>query len=102
MGEDDLQGRPSRQLTGAPAIPAIDEDPETALLMRIVDASGGRLPQQEAHQVAREVGLKRAGVATHHHHHHNNNNNNPPWLVTGLGDRVLTDARRARIAGIRP
>jgi hypothetical protein len=101
MGEDDLQGRPSRQLTGAPAIPAIGEDPEIAFLMRVVDASGGRLPKQEAHQVAREVGLKRAGVATHHHHCHHHNNN-PPWLVTGLGDRVLTDAGRARIAGIPP
>jgi hypothetical protein len=64
--------------------------------MRIVDASGGRLHKLGAHQVAHEVGLERAGVAALY------NNIDPQCLVTKLPARVLTDAGRARIAGIWP
>jgi hypothetical protein len=78
----------------APAVPAINDDPQTAFLKRIVDAPGSRLNKLEAHQVAREVGLPWPAVSTVDH------NIDPPLLATELRDRVISDAGRARIAGI--
>lgn len=81
---------------GAPtdvATPAISDDPEVAFLKRIADAPGGRLHKLEAHQAAREVGLERAAVAKLY-------SIDPPLVATDLQDRVITDAGRARIAGI--
>ena len=80
-------------LAEAPAVPAIGDDPEIAFLKRIADAPGGRLHKLEAHQAAREVGLERAAVARLY-------TIDPPLLTTELQDRVITDAGRARIAGI--
>lgn len=64
-------------------------DPEVEFLRRI-DEAGGRLHKLEAHQVAREVGLERAALASLY-------KAEPSLLATEGHDRVLTDAGRARL-----
>lgn len=76
----------------APGTEAAPGDPQLAFLQRIADA-GGRLHKLEAHQVAREVGLDRAALASLY-------KAKPPLLDTEGEDRVLTDAGRARLSGV--
>ncbi|MCH1866553.1 DUF6158 family protein [Nocardioides sp. CFH 31398] len=74
---------------GADGVPAGD-DPVTLLLRRVAEAPGGRINKLEVHQLAREVGLERAALARLY-------TGDEPALATDKGDRVLTDAGRARL-----
>lgn len=65
-------------------------DPSGELLRRIAAADGGRMNKLEVHQLAREVGLDRTGLARMY-------NADPPLLTTDKQDRVVTDAGRAAI-----
>jgi hypothetical protein len=63
---------------------------ETRLLARFAEAPGGRLHKLEAHQAARELGLRPADVARLY-------TRDPALLTTSGADRILTDAGRARL-----
>jgi len=65
-------------------------DPVVALLTRVANAPDGRMHKLEVHQVAREVGLERAALATLY-------TAAPPLLVTELEDRVITEAGLDRL-----
>jgi len=65
-------------------------DPALALLRHIADSPAGRMNKLEVHQLAREVGLDRATLASLY-------NSDPPMLTTDREDRVITDAGRARL-----
>jgi len=67
-------------------------EPALEVLKRIAEAPGGRMNKLEVHQLAREVGIDRATLARLY-------NEDPPLLTTDKGDRVITDAGRARLAG---
>jgi hypothetical protein len=64
---------------------------EVRLLARFADAPDGRLHKLEAHQAARELGLRPADVARLY-------TQDPSLLATSGADRLLTDAGRARLA----
>ncbi|MEO9152652.1 MAG: hypothetical protein ABI243_09655, partial [Lapillicoccus sp.] len=64
-------------------------DPEADFL-RALEAAGGRLHKLEAHQVAREAGLDRTGLARLY-------KSDPPLLVTDGDQRVMTGAGRDRL-----
>lgn len=70
--------------------PPAADDPVTALLRSIAAQPGGRMNKLEMHQLAREVGLERSALARLY-------NDDPPLLATDKGDRVITDAGRARL-----
>lgn len=65
-------------------------DPVRALLREVAATEGGRMNKLELHQLAREVGLERKGLARLY-------NADPPLLATEKQDRVITDAGRAQI-----
>ena len=82
----------------AAAIAAADPDGAGAapggaalrLLERFAAAPGGRLHKLEAHQAARELGLRPVDLAKLY-------KQEPPLLVTDLSDRVLTEEGRRRL-----
>ena len=74
--------------------PEKPEDPVRALLQQVADAPGGRLHKLEVHQVARLVGLERAELAELY-------KADPQLLATEKQDRVITEAGRARLVGMR-
>lgn len=80
---------PAAADSDAADVPA-GEDPVTLLLRRVAEAPGGRMNKLEVHQLAREVGLERAALARLY-------TGDAPALATDKGDRVLTDAGRARL-----
>jgi len=61
---------------------------ERDFLQRFATMPGGRMHKLEAHQVARQIGLRPERVAALHRQ-------DPPLLTTEGNDRVLTDAGRA-------
>lgn len=61
---------------------------ERDFLQRFATMPGGRMHKLEAHQVARQIGLRPERVAALHRQ-------DPPLLTTEGNDRVLTEAGRA-------
>ncbi|MDT7618967.1 MAG: hypothetical protein QOF00_6414 [Pseudonocardiales bacterium] len=75
---------------------AVASDPvpvaaEVRLLARFAEAPDGRMHKLEAHQAARELGLRPADVARLY-------TQDPALLTTSGADRLLTDAGRERLA----
>lgn len=83
----------------ADASPAASSAPapvaaEVRLLTRFAVAPGGRLHKLEAHQAARELGLRAVDVARLYTQH-------PPLLATAGPDRFLTEDGRRRLADLQ-
>jgi len=76
------------KVSGAPAAAAA----EVRLLARFAESPEGRMHKLEAHQAARELGLRAVDVARLYKQH-------PPLLATAGPDRFLTEDGRQWLAG---